>query len=728
MKASELLKKYAAGKRNFQRVNLRGQSFKGQDLSEADFSEADIRSANSTGATLIGAKFIGAKCGLQQKWVFFFLLVLSFLSSISGASSVLAGKILEDLFLDFYIEKYTHLPALVNCMVLIIFIIAIIKFGLTKNLILISGTVLTLLIVGDAVLWIFKGPEILTIGQETSWRVAGTVGWAIAGTITGVIAFAGAWLIYRVSISILIIAWIVGLKIAIIATNSMLENSPNITSRWSIAVSIASILGFLYTYIVHKILTEDERYTFIKEAIIAFTTFGGTSFREAKLSDADFSHITLKNVDFRETTLTHVRWFGAKRLDRVRPGDTYLKEAQVRQWLIEKKGDKNFDRKDLRGVNLQGAILTDASFIGADLSEANLQDTDLSRAKLVQTQLDGTDFTGATLTGAFIEDWNITSSTVLNGVRCEKVFMRLPTKDDPEPHRKPDDDNKIFEEGEFVDFITPLLQTLDLYHNRVDDPRLIATAFQQLQENHPEAEIQTVSVEVKGKNRDKLLLRAETTKEADRSELHAEYFTTYNDLQALSPQELHLLLVERTKNYQNQIRMLKEMVSAAISRPGIHANTYQAQGNTMSDKSSDIKIGDVTGGIGAFAGGDIDGVAGQNQTGVAGGNISGQVTVTINKLPPSPEPDKPGIKELLVQLQEAIEAEANLDDEDKAEALEQVQTLAEAGKNPKEGAMKKAAKRATTMLKGIISGLPDAAKLAEACNKLIPMITKIFGL
>lgn len=51
--------------------------------------------------------------------------------------------------------------------------------------------------------------------------------------------------------------------------------------------------------------------------------------------------------------------------------------------------------------------------------------TDLSRAKLVQTQLDATDFTRATLTGAFIEDWNITTQTNFHGVRCEYVYMRL---------------------------------------------------------------------------------------------------------------------------------------------------------------------------------------------------------------------------------------------------------------------------------------------------------------
>ena len=63
MKASEVLRRYQAGERNFQRVNLRSQSFKGQDLLEAEFSGAESRSPNFSVATLQGAKFCGVKCG-----------------------------------------------------------------------------------------------------------------------------------------------------------------------------------------------------------------------------------------------------------------------------------------------------------------------------------------------------------------------------------------------------------------------------------------------------------------------------------------------------------------------------------------------------------------------------------------------------------------------------------------------------------------------------------------
>jgi hypothetical protein len=110
------------------------------------------------------------------------------------------------------------------------------------------------------------------------------------------------------------------------------------------------------------------------------------------------------------------------------------------------------------------------------------------------------------------------------------------------------------------------------------------------------------------------------------------------------------------------------------------------------------------------------------------GEISGNVTNTINQLPGSPEPDKPGIKELLTELQSAIEADSNLSDEDKAEALEQVKAIAEAGQKPEEGAMQKMAKNAMKFLKGTIADLPSTVELVQTCAKLLPLITKFFGL
>lgn len=108
--------------------------------------------------------------------------------------------------------------------------------------------------------------------------------------------------------------------------------------------------------------------------------------------------------------------------------------------------------------------------------------------------------------------------------------------------------------------------------------------------------------------------------------------------------------------------------------------------------------------------------------------VSGTVRNTINQLEKVDEPEAPKLADLLKQLQAAIETDANLSEEDKAEALEQVKVIAEAGQNPKEGTMQKTAKSAIRMLKGIISDLPGVTTLIEAGNKLLPAIFHIFSL
>jgi hypothetical protein len=154
-------------------------------------------------------------------------------------------------------------------------------------------------------------------------------------------------------------------------------------------------------------------------------------------------------------------------------------------------------------------------------------------------------------------------------------------------------------------------------------------------------------------------------------------------------------------------------------------STYQNQGEfIMSQSKGNVNISDVQGNVSGIT------VAGKNQamTGVIIGIISGSVANTINQLPTSPDLNSPGIKELLTQLQAAIETESELPDEDKAEALEQVKTLAESGQKPEDNDLQKAAKTSIKILKGTVASLPDAAKLAEACAKLLPAIATLLAL
>ena len=237
-----------------------------------------------------------------------------------------------------------------------------------------------------------------------------------------------------------------------------------------------------------------------------------------------------------------------------------------------------------------------------------------------------------------------------------------------------------------ADFIKPIQDTLDLYHNQDIDPRVLAIAWKQLAENNPDGELEIVAMENRGE--DKLLLRIKTNPEADKSKLSAEYFYIYNDLKALTQEELEKLLTEKDE----PIQALEIMVNTALKRPSFYTEKYQ-------------------------------------------GDISSTVANTINQLPAfENEPDKQELKELLTQLQTVV-MEAELEGEEIEESLEQIKALAQclakseianSLTNSQDGAMKKTAKRAMRVLQGIATALPQRSAMVTICNQLHELIGKIF--
>ena len=681
---------------DFFNQNLRGRNFKGQDLVGANFSCADIRGANFTNANLIGANFSHAKAGLQRRWAIFLVLVSWLLSGVSGIIWFINGFTVSQIFLG---PLWSKIGGWIVLIILIAFFFVTIRQGVIAGLGVFAAAFVfaILLSITQAVLFVVFGVGSLAFVVIFAIAIAVAIAVAKDGAGALALAFVGAAV---VSIPVFYVFFVP-------AKNKVIVGAVPIAVFVATAIAVAVAVTLLSTYIARRAMEGDEKHAWIRDRVVIFAATGGTSFRGANLTNADFTQATLKSTDFRNTILTNTCWHQAKMLDRVRPGLTYLQNSQVRQLLVTGQGqDKNFDRQNLRGINLKEANLADASFIGADLSEANFQDANLSRAKLKQIQLDATDLTGATLTGAYIEDWGITNTTKLHGVRCEYVFMRLPTKEDPDPLRKPDNNQELFADGDFADFIKPIFDTLDLYHNQGVDPRAVAIAFKNLTENHPEAELEIVAMEKRGN--DKFLLRAKTAPGSDKSQLSAEYFDDYNQLKALS-QSQQLLLVEKS----DRIRNLEIMLNTALGQPKSYT-----QGNTIMSDISGINIQGSS---------NVSGIAGNSSVANLG-TISGNVSIALTQLPDSPDAEKPGIKELLSQLQDAIIQSTYLPEEDKAEALEQVQALAEAGKNPQESTKQKTAKTAITMLKGIFTGLPAVASLVEATNKLLPAIAKLFGL
>ncbi|MEM9924303.1 MAG: pentapeptide repeat-containing protein, partial [Cyanobacteria bacterium P01_D01_bin.50] len=178
------------------------------------------------------------------------------------------------------------------------------------------------------------------------------------------------------------------------------------------------------------------------------------SFRNADLSKANFDGAILKSADFREANLTHTSWLKAQKLRCACVENSYLQYPEVQKLAITGEiQNQNFDNFNLQGINLRGANLVDVSFIGTNLSQANLRGANLWRARLIDINLEATDLTGACLTGAYIQNLKISNKSKFDIISCQYCFWRLPTHDETDPLRFPEDYHKTFAPGEFTEMI-----------------------------------------------------------------------------------------------------------------------------------------------------------------------------------------------------------------------------------------------------------------------------------
>jgi ribosome-binding factor A len=228
-------------------------------------------------------------------------------------------------------------------------------------------------------------------------------------------------------------------------------------------------------------------------------------------------------------------------------------------------------------------------------------------------------------------------------------------------------------------------------------------------------EIEVQGIEDKGNG--ELVVRVKVPSDTNKAQVYKDFMCNYEvTIQAIETKYQAALQSkdEQITIYRERSADMKEIVSLLASRPVNVHNTAIAEAKTMTnsnDSSQTVNIGgNVTGST------------------INLGKISAAVTNTINQLPSSSDSAQPGIKELLTQLQAAIEAAQELSPEDKADALEQVKVVAELGQNPqnpeKEGIWRKAVK----ILKAPIPGLPETATIVKAFGDILPAIAKLLSL
>ncbi|MFL9449598.1 pentapeptide repeat-containing protein [Tolypothrix bouteillei VB521301_2] len=536
------LEKYEVGIKDFHQQKLRGESFKGKNLSWANFSNADIRGANFSGATLIGADFRGAKAGLQGRTKVILVILLFLLSAVSGFISTLT--IFWIAWQLTYEKSRLFTSIAFFLIVLVVFLIANTSKGLLSAIGILPISVAVITPVAGVVMKAGSGhPTAAGAGAGmAAVAVVGAVFVAMAATGTRVIATT------RVAFVTVTIAMI-GAAIATIAGRAAGTPDPlsPIASRELekvevgviMAVFVAIALTLLSIYIAMSVLANNKKYAFVQGFATAFAAIGGTSFRNADLTEADFTRAELKSTNFQGANITRARWFKACELEWAKVDGTILSNSAVRKLLVSGKGNyESFEELNFQGANLAEAELVNANFTKANLSYAtlagatlintNLTQSDLSHATFVKANLQsanlsktlalGTVFCEAKLTAACIESWTIDDTTLLEEIFCDYVYLKENQKE-----RYPSSGK--FAPGDFEKLFQEVINTLDLiFHNGIHKEAFIYS-WQKLYIEDEGIKLDIQGIERKGDNI--VVVKVNVPPTADKNKIHAAFLQNY---------------------------------------------------------------------------------------------------------------------------------------------------------------------------------------------------------
>jgi uncharacterized protein YjbI with pentapeptide repeats len=684
---------------DFSGKNLRGRNFKGQNLTHSNFSYADIRGANFTNANLKSANFSHVTAGFQAHQLLYALTATSITGFLVGLISYIIGFSINSFLGLQSIQYLSYIGMFFGVILLTIFL------PIFRNAYLEIKETRT----RSALSWYSSMISLCLSFLLLCFIVALTVSSYLPLFLSKVlfvasVIFLSLSLACSVSFGVTIVIGYIGVMVLM---GSFIETIAFHINFLRISLLIFAFLFLLYIYISFQSLLGNRKYAWFQPFIWHSPFFGCTSFRAANLTDTNFSKAKLGHTDFAKAKLTNACFFQAQGTEYASFRYSLLKDKRIRDLVVTGDGHKKtYIGLTFWGLNLSGVNLSYADLKRVDISGANLRKANLEWANLKEVQAIGADFTGASLTGACLEAWNVDHTTKLSEVECQFVFLL----DKPDAlgnrERRPYDPNTVFAPGDFEKLYTKIMHTVQFLLRNGINRQAFAEAFQNLMRENPDISYDSFqAIEKKGND---VLLTLTVPENADKAKIYQDFIQTYYArIRQLEAQ---------TEQLQLHAGDLKEIVLILAGKPQTIVN--EASINTMQETNRKIEIGSI--------GGDFN--ASGQALNLGEMDISGQVTNMIKQLPDeSISTEQLGIKELLTQLQKVINEEIELSNEDKADLLEQVKTLAQANQTPEQQTKEGLVRKARKIFEATLKGLPDTAKIVEACSKLLPLILKALG-
>jgi len=339
----------------------------------------------------------------------------------------------------------------------------------------------------------------------------------------------------------------------------------------------------------------DLRYTRLNNAFIFETDFASADLREASFTRAKLQCVSFRSADLR----------GAKLLANfLPPGNRYRAFLREQQLLETNLSEINLSEVTHSGIDFSGANLSGVSLAQIDLSTVDFSETNLTEANFNQSKVLNTNFTRAILSGACIADWQIGSSTILEGVKCDYIFRTYDTERKQFTGRLPVDPDSTFAQGEFTQrfqIIASALETIDITFTEGIDWQAFFQSFQELRERHPDEEISIQGMERKG---DAFVVRLEVAAEVDKGATETEIKQLYaRRLVAIEAQYEQRLQLQgaRLEDAQRTIEVERQRNTELIGVIGIVAQNqgskYDMRGAQFAGGFAETVQGDQYGGV-----------------------------------------------------------------------------------------------------------------------------------
>ncbi|HTE23306.1 pentapeptide repeat-containing protein [Flavitalea sp.] len=275
---------------DYSKKNLQKSSFKNKNLANVSFVDSDLRGADFSGADLSGADFTHVKTGITPvNTALLFLFALA-ISLVSGYVAMLAGTTVQGMLKSD--DHKVKLAGYVSIVLIVVFIVySYLKGGrsVIRNLLIPVIIISVLIGVAGYISGIGTGRGmfyiILSLVLVFIMFLIGTIARASAGVLSSSLLF---------------------LVVAIAGS----------VFGKSVGGGIGTVIMAIACALISKrALSGAKGFRGLRKIASFITNKFGTSFRNAKLTNANFAESKIHNADFTNADLSSVNWGDSKKIN-----------------------------------------------------------------------------------------------------------------------------------------------------------------------------------------------------------------------------------------------------------------------------------------------------------------------------------------------------------------------------------------------------------------------------